>query len=978
MVKKVTPFKNKNENLFNLPYKMQSIMNLLNKITYFTFFMLISFSSISKDQFTVSDSIQAVNLSKKAIQLLQEGLLIQSLDSFTVSLNIRKKLWGSKNEKLAGTYSGIGIIYGRLGQLDLALQNYNLAEINYLLSEKYLTKQMVSLYNNIGTVYRYKLDFNNALQYFEQALSLSTNELNASPEDIASINYNIAEIYYVTKNDKKALEIINNNIGLAYTEDRILYYELLAFIYQIDHDKTKAKMNYQKAIDLTVAINEKNSINLAIAYINYSNFLISIDQFSDAEIILDKADQIFKFNKIKNGLYFSKYQKTKGLIYNLKPIESQNFDSFRTQKKQNIGFAIGCFNQGLKALNFTDEYFSENSLETGKTLSLIECITILKLIAKSYNELSVLEHSNDNLPLTKSMIETIKTYQTVSSLIQQARKEISDDESKIQLSTLEYDTFKQLIKISFDAYSITKDKKYLELAFQNAERLKSSAVFDKISDQLALENSLVPDSLLNLEKKLNSTITIFSNKLYDEKNNGQPDSILMDGYNNEIFSATRQREELTRFIESEYKDFYDLKYSNSMLSTSDIQLKLKKDQVIIEYVLNETDTITELYSFVISSDKIDFQKQKLNPEFLNAIENMFNFISNTEYLFTKNEDSKQFCISSNSLYKYLILPFAEQIKDKKITFVPDGKLSYIPFDALLENLPDTSKIIEFNQLNYLIRDYCINYSNSANLLFKQISSVKKGKIRTVAFAPIYKEGESIEISQKKYSLIPLPGVQKEVDRIAKIIDTDVFIGDEATEENFRKNVEKYDIVHLAMHAFINDSLPAFSSFAFTQLKTENLMHDGMLNTADIYNLRLNARLTVLSACNTGSGQLKKGEGIMSLARGFLYAGCPAIIMSLWEVEDESGTQIMTSFYKNIKKGKSKDESLRSAKLKYIESVNSRRAHPHYWLGFVSIGDNSPLYVSYDFYFFIILIVALSGVGIDQTIRIKKSRKKHVS
>jgi CHAT domain-containing protein len=357
---------------------------------------------------------------------------------------------------------------------------------------------------------------------------------------------------------------------------------------------------------------------------------------------------------------------------------------------------------------------------------------------------------------------------------------------------------------------------------------------------------------------------------------------------------------------------------------------------------------------------------------------MFNFISSTEYLFTKNEESKEFCISSNYLYKRLILPFSDIIEGKNITIVPDGKLSYIPFDALLENLPDTSKTIEFNQLNYLIRNYSINYSNSANLLFKQISNGRNNKIRTIAFAPEYREGESIEISQKKYRLVSLPGVLKEVDRIAKIVDTDVFIGDEATEENFRKNVEKYDIIHLAMHAFINDSLPAFSSFAFTQVKTDDLMKNGLLNTADIYNLKLNAKLTVLSACNTGAGQLKKGEGIMSLARGFVYAGCPSIIMSLWEVEDESGTQIMTSFYKNLKKGKSKDESLRSAKLKYLESVNSRRAHPHYWLGFLSIGDNSPLYISYDFYFFILIILALSGVGIDQAIRIKKARKKRAS
>ena len=336
-------------------------------------------------------------------------------------------------------------------------------------------------------------------------------------------------------------------------------------------------------------------------------------------------------------------------------------------------------------------------------------------------------------------------------------------------------------------------------------------MFDKISDQLALENSLVPDSLLQLEKKLNNTISIFTEKLYEENSKSNPDSIIINEYNNEIFSASRNREDLNRYIENEYKDFYDLKYSNSMLPVKEIQQKLKENQIIIEYVLNETDTTTELYSFLISPNHIDFNKQEMDPEFLNAVEDMFYFMSNTEYMFTKNEDSKKFCLASNQLFRNLILPFKDQIQNKKITIIPDGKLSYIPFDALLENLPDTSKTIEFNQLSYMIRNYSINYSNSANLLFKLTPAIKKTKIKALAFAPEYNEGDVIEIANQYLSLIPLPGVQKEVAQISKIINTKVFKGADATEENFRKNVENYDILHLAMHAFINDSLPAFSS-----------------------------------------------------------------------------------------------------------------------------------------------------------------------
>jgi CHAT domain-containing protein len=232
----------------------------------------------------------------------------------------------------------------------------------------------------------------------------------------------------------------------------------------------------------------------------------------------------------------------------------------------------------------------------------------------------------------------------------------------------------------------------------------------------------------------------------------------------------------------------------------------------------------------------------------------------------------------------------------------------------------------------------------------------------------------VVFENEKINLIPLPGVQREVDLIAKEVKTKVFKGNEASELNFRENSGDFEILHLAMHAFINDSLPAFSRFAFAQNNNETPENDGWLNTADIYNLDLNARLTVLSACNTGSGSLKEGEGVMSLARGFLYAGCPSIVMTQWEVEDNAGTQIMSSFYNYLKKGHPTDEALRLAKLAYLEEANPRMAHPHYWLGYISIGNTTPLFRSYDIYFFGLLIFAILGIAIDQFIRLRKSRK----
>lgn len=965
----------KNQILIKLPCEIQNSMNLFKRYICLIITVFIPFFCNSQNSNFIADSLRSVDLYKDAILLFQKGLYTKSLDNFNESLNLRKKIYGTKNKNLAAVYIGIGRNYRNLGQSDLALQNFKLAEINYLLAKTYPYSQMAKLFIDLGNVYRTKLDYIKALQYFEQAFSIFKNEISASPQDIAGLNYSIADIYYITNQNEKAIELAKQNIKTAYPEDQILFYDLLASIYQVNGDLIKSKENYKKAIELTIEVNKDNYTTIAISYLKYSGFLISIDQYSEAEKVLNKSFQYIQLSKIINGQVLSDYYKTAGLITDNKPVSSQNLEIFKQQKRQNLYEAVNFYRKGLTALNFPKNYDIDFVNENREWISLFSCIELLKLIADNYSELANLDQSKDVTTLNEPMLMAIKTYGLLGSLIQQARKEISDDESKIQLTAIENSTFHQIINISYTAYSITHENKYLELAFENSERIKSSSVFEKISDQFALENSLVPDSLLNLERKLNSSVTIFSEKLFEENNKSNPDSILIKQYNNEIFSAKKSREELTRFIENNYKDFYDLKYSNSMLSAKDIQQKLDRDKIIIEYVFNDSDTIPEVYSFIISSEKLDFKKLNVKPGFSDTVEKMFDFISDINYMFTKKEDAKQFCIQSNEIYNNLIWPLKNEIENKNITIIPDGKLCYIPFDALLEELPDTSKNIEFNQLHYLIRNYCINYSNSANLLFKKVSKEKKSRIKVLAFAPDYKDGDYIDIAQKKYELIQLPGIQKEVEKISKIIKTKAFFGEEASEENFRKTVEDYDILHLAMHAFINDSLPAFSSLAFTQIKSNNSLNNGMLNTADIYNFKLKAKLIVLSACNTGTGQLKQGEGIMSLARGFLYAGCPAIVMSLWEVDDESGTAIMTSFYKNLKKGKSKDESLRQSKLSYLESVNSRRAHPHYWLGFVSIGDNSPLYNSYDYYFFIVLILAIMGIVIDQGIRIKKARNK---
>ena len=137
--------------------------------------------------------------------------------------------------------------------------------------------------------------------------------------------------------------------------------------------------------------------------------------------------------------------------------------------------------------------------------------------------------------------------------------------------------------------------------------------------------------------------------------------------------------------------------------------------------------------------------------------------------------------------------------------------------------------------------------------------------------------------------------------------------------------------------------PMHSRLLFTQID-EIDGEDGDLHSWELYNMHLNARLAVLSACNTGFGKLNRGEGVMSLGRAFAYAGCPSVILSLWPAQDAVTADIMSDFYTNLVNSVPIDQSLRKAKLNYLENSNDIFSHPFYWAGFVAQGDTSPLWI----------------------------------
>ena len=178
---------------------------------------------------------------------------------------------------------------------------------------------------------------------------------------------------------------------------------------------------------------------------------------------------------------------------------------------------------------------------------------------------------------------------------------------------------------------------------------------------------------------------------------------------------------------------------------------------------------------------------------------------------------------------------------------------------------------------------------------------------------------------------------------------------------YKNTAGKFDIIHLAMHTLINNENPTLTKMLFS--KSGESDDNFGLNVYEIYEIPLIAKMVVLSSCNTGSGYLHRGEGVLSLARGFIYSGSKSVVMSLWEVNDKSGTDIVKSFYRHIKNGSKKSEALRNARIEYLKTAGQFRSHPYFWSTLVVYGDDSPLYISAATKTMIIIIPALLIPGI---------------
>ncbi len=943
--------------------------------------LLVFFSSLGFTQnikISVQDSLLSLKLHGEGVIAGRLGDFEEALSFFDQLYKLRQKIYGSDNYRLASPLINMGIQYKNLQNLDKALELFKNAEKLYIseFGENYVW--LGAIYSNLGIIYSVNGDYNQALKYQQNALRILKMDSLKFSDLFQTLKYNLIETQLKLGHNDIAIQYAQSNIKTIPARLKPRLYDLIALAYNKDRKYELSEKYFLSAIKSWNDIRGENNIELVTEYLAYSSFLITQKSYDKAFLYSNKAKSIVsKFYKDKSTAY-AEVESNFGDYYFNKSSEARQIEDFRSQRKINLNQAIQYYQNAIVAL--VDSFQIKDPLVDPPLKNIISDIQLVEYFKKKASAMEVLadiylsefDYENSVKYLNAGLNSLTRTIQLINRL----QIGFENEDSKLFLSQNQESTYYEAINICYNLYNQTKKTVYANQAFEFSERSKSSNLLASLKDVKAKEYGGIPDSLLKRENTLKGNIANYTSMLFEENQSKEHDIQKANLYSAKIFKFNEEYNRLIHSFEKSYPQYYALKFENKVIGITDIQPKLSTRQALIEFYVKEpelTSDMGKLYRFVVTKDSLSFTKENIDYSYVKNIQSVHNFLTNPKYLYTKKKDYVEYSAAAYELYEKLLKPMSRKINGKDLTIIPHDKLSYIPFDALLSQMPDTS-VMNFRNLNYLVRDYAINYSYSATLLYNYSNKKKTAQKNLMVFSPQYISGEprTEKESSIQHFFNPLPGAKDEVKGISGFIHAETYIDRLAQESTFKEKAGEFDILHLAMHTIINDSIPMFSKLVFSK-PDQNSANDGFLNTYEIYNMKLNARLAVLSACETGSGKLQRGEGVMSMARGFIYAGCPAIVMTLWQVEDKSGVKIMDDFYYYLSKGKRKDVALRMAKLNHLRNSDPLTAHPHYWLGYVNIGNPEPLYTSKNIYFILLLILAVLLVFSDWYFR-KRPRK----
>lgn len=721
--------------------------------------------------------------------------------------------------------------------------------------------------------------------------------------DRGDVDLDISDLYVIWLEPDSVRKFSNrglNKYGEFLTNDRKAgLLNNLAISYELDNQEDKALSIYDNSISLP-----PSSYDLAKVYHNKVFAYLKQQQFTNALSVLDSAIRI-NMNSGNADLLVSNFN-AKADIFLKQGLNQEAISWADSSIHYNI--------RNLYSKNRIDSTliqgaYSDSSLYLWNRQDLLDAISN-KAIA--YSEIG--DHQ-----------KALELYDLDNALLQKFRRNLRDINSKNSLSQIAKSIFEGAIRAS-----IKQGKK--GKAFEYAEQSKAFALLEAVKHEKAIEIEGL-EEFLETERIIRIDISNLEQDYLYAGNDSDKKDILLE------LEALQEehRQVLDRLNQNDkYRSLMSDMAPRTVSATQ--QEILEKDQVLIEYFVGDSTT----YIFVVPpSGEVAIERVHVPRE---TVDEWTRQMREGFYDWNNDDSIRKLGSGGTQLYNLLITPIKKYLSTNRLLIIPDGVLGYIPFDALVEST--TTNLTDISNYTFLGEKYRISYCYSTTLLHEmQTKEVLNKESRMLAFSP-YAEFDTQVVS-----------IKKELEGGIGGMEVDTLLGSNATIEQLHRLGLGYPFLHFSTHGYFENQAPSYSYLRLWDSKPE-VDSIGYFYLYDLYNLQLDAEMVVTSACEVGLGKLYRGEGILSLARGFSQAGAKSIITTLWKVNASSTKDIIDKFYYYLKQGKPKDEALFLAKRDFLEK-DPGSYHPYYWAGIIPIGDMQPVSIGMSYFWWVLA----GGLGV---------------
>ncbi|MBO6494417.1 MAG: CHAT domain-containing protein [Roseivirga sp.] len=859
-------------------------------------------------------SLKANIFGNMAVTFHLDGYYDSALHFYHKKKNIYEKIFNRNDESLSNVYSNISSVYITSGNPDSA--SYYIEEAIEI-NESVLTKN----HPKIADLYIKKSSLLTQLNRYEEAQNYAEQSLS------------ILETLY--GKDHPANYNALTNLGFVYLENENYGNSLKYYKRALRAHDTGEVKQWQSYIYAHLKISDNyfalGQLDSARSYINSAKRL-SLNRFDSDSEIVGRVRQ-------KSGRYFNEKGNYDEAIKEFEAARNiflsyyGSRDFLVSQSLQNIGavllkmdstdLAIKRLQESLVANSYN--FSSERVGETPDLDDMIDPLFGIETIMEIAESLWLDYQRTGNIEtLSKSLDQFLACERLLSEMLYGT----SVEGDALNAINYFHDVYSDIINIQTQRkrLGLLPTLDYENQIFKYSEKSRGiHLLYSQLKAQARSDKFHALDNFQSLNQDIASTKSmILSLELYDM------DSSRINYYKDKLFDLNQRkgnlRESLTANNSLPFDEFAET--SDNLFNRAFYQSKLSQKQAVVEYFVSDTT----LFSIVLTKGKLHLVSAPYDREKLVA--------DIKAYLAFKENNAKEHLQGANELYKTLIQPLESLLREvEQLVIIPEKELWNINFDLLADA---TSSEESYSKANYLFKKYSISYSYSLSSLFKNGRRTTASK-QMLAFALEEKEQQKLGglFAFRSNDKSKITGTITELDGLNKSYSGDYFYGSFASEDEFKKRVGDYRIIHLALHGNFDDSNINSSHLIFN--KTENdTEQDGYLYPFELYDLEVNSDLIVLSACHSGAGEIINGEGIMSIGRGFLYAGANSLLLSQWELSDAVAPELMISFYEYLDKGFEKDKALRQAKLDFMETANNITSNPLYWGSFFILGDTSPV------------------------------------